>query len=232
MSTNFSDLKYKTEDGRVLPIILASPTTSTQTSVNVYMLRLTPMGAYNEADIKAFINPYPWICAKEQSKQDVEHYHVVVFCSESEDWFRDQVRAFLVKFFPQKAKCGDSNKRYNLQTAATIKKAIEYTIKDGELTYSDHINPEYIKAAYTRSFKKFDKKTFATELNKLKEDFKTKTMGLDQFMVKFIQLKAAYTQPINMTYAYQLAMSVYINKYPDNAEQEVSNYLDRLRRYS
>jgi len=195
----------------------------------LYMLRLTPLERYERTDIEMWLNTFTenWVCAKENSKKAKLHFHITIFDSFEEETLREKIRSFLLSKFPEPPKRGDANKQYNLTVAESVDKAINYTVKELDITYGTGMDPEYMKLRLKASFIKFDKHTFAKELEDLKQLYKTTDkMKIGEFMERFVLLKASYRQPINMNYIYQLAISCHVNKDNSQAEMYVRAFLE------
>lgn len=220
--------KKKTTEG-LLPIINPLNVECTQ----LYMLRLTPQGKYDRTELESWLGSITdnWVCAKENSKKLVEHFHCTIYDDLEEDQLREKIRIFLKKHFTDAPKRGDANKQYNLTVATSVEKALNYTVKELQITYGPGMDPLYMDKRIKASFLKFDKGEFSNKLEDLKKNFKESKMTLGDFMISFIQLKALYRQPINIGYAYQLALSCEVNRNPDVAEQYVSDYLNLKSRF-
>lgn len=213
------------ESGSLLPIIKTPEVEST-----FYVLRLTPMGKYSKGDVEKLMKLFgdTYICSKENSKKDVEHYHCVFSSSLYEHEVREQIRTFLGLFFTDKPKRGDANKQYNLQESLDYEQAIIYILKDsGEIIYGDNIESAAIDRYKKKSFAKYSKAEFAKELEEIKANFKVKRMSLGDMMVSVVRLKAKYRQPINLNYIYQLCLSCEIHNFPIRAEQYVDDFISK-----
>jgi len=195
----------------------------------LYMLRLTPLDKYERTHVEAWLSTFTnnWVCAREDSKKAKLHFHITIYDVFEEESLREKIRAFLVLYFTEPAKRGDANKQYNLTVAESVEKAINYTVKELDITFGSGMDKKYMEARIKASFLKFDRTTFAKELEELKQRYKTTdSMKLGDFMEQFVLLKASYRQPINMNYIYQLAISCHVNKDPSYAERYVRNFLE------
>lgn len=221
-------IKKIVEDGRrSLPIMNVEGVESTP-----YALRLTPFDKYGDDQLldflgfRSFFQGY--IMVKETSKKSKEHYHIVLWSHMNEDDVRQQVREFLEEFFPEPAKRGDANKRYNLSEVESIELSIAYLLKDStEFFTSPNIDRDYVESLRKKSYKKFSKEDFAKELELLKAAFKENDTILGDMMISIIQLKSLYRQPINLNYIHQMCLSYHIHNRPSRAGQIVLDFLSR-----
>lgn len=199
---------------------------------SLYMLRLTPFDKYTREDVKELMECHEaqWIMSNEYSKAGKNHFHVIFAVDIEYEDVRQHIRDFLSRYFPPElSKRGDANKQYNLKVVNDFDVAVSYIIKDGVYSYSSDIDPLYVKHRFEKSFKKYDKETFAKKLEELKAEFKDdKRITIIQFCTRFVQLKAEYRQPINMNYIYQMAVSCDVNRTPKKAEEYVNDYFIKL----
>jgi len=218
----------------LIPILKPLKVESTDKIYFMYMLRLTPLGKYSREDIIKWLASFTdnWVCGKEQSKKEVEHYHITIYDEFEEEELRVKIRAFLAIYFTEPAKRGDANKQYNLAVADSVDKAVSYSIKESTFDYGLGMNEEYMTLRAKAAYVKFDKRVFAEELETLKESFRVSLMSLEDFMITFTNLKAKYRQPINMNNIYSLALSCQCNRDPGYAEGLVSRFLDSKNRFS
>lgn len=224
----------KKDTGRLIPILVARDLESTD-KLHGMMLRLTPLGKYTIDIIHTWLNTITpnWICGKEHSKTNKEHYHITLYTVHDEVEIRSMVNKFLNIQFPEPAGRGDANKRYNLTTAQDTEKAIQYSVKDADVTYGTGINPAFVESVKKKAFSKFSKVEFATELEAVKALFKIDDqLSMGDFMVKVVQLKSKYRQPINLGYIHQLAIACECERNPSYCERIVNDYLIKLARFN
>lgn len=220
------DRFVKRNEGALLPIIKPQEVES-----SFFMLRLTPFGRYNIEDVEAFIKTLSgnYVISKEFSKKDKEHYHILVATDKCEEDIRELIRDFLKIHFTAPAKRGDANKQYNLQECIDVVHSLTYLLKDGgELLYGEGINKDSLEYYKKLSYKKFDKESFAKELQELKDKFKEYKYSLKAMMEAVALLKAKYRQPIDFNYIYRLCVSCEIHNNPRKVEEYVDKFLSRL----
>lgn len=211
---------------RQLPIIDAVNVESTW-----YALRMTPLGKYTSSDLEEFIksltNTYVFI--QEISKQAKEHYHCVINIEVIDEFeLRECIRKFLRKHFGI-PKRGDANKQYNLSECIDVETSIIYLLKDGGLLWSSNFYPDKLGGLRRKSYKKYDKEDFALELKEIKDKVKDMpSLRLDDIMNMLVKLKTVYRQPVNMSYIYQLSLTMYLHNHPDLIVDYVQKFLSRL----
>lgn len=193
----------------------------------LYMIRLTPANKYARGHVEAWLNSFTanWVCARENSKKAKEHFHITVFDVFDEEEIRERIRTFLALYFTEPAKRGDANKQYNLTVAESVDKAINYTVKELDITYGSGMDKKYMESRIKSSYLKFDKHSFAKAIDELKQQYKSTDMTLQEFMIHFVKLKATYRQPINLNYIYQTAIACQINREPKWATTYVEDFL-------
>jgi len=193
----------------------------------LYMLRLTPLNQYVRAQIEDWLASFTanWVVARENSKKAKEHFHITIYDVLDEEELRGRIRSFLALYFTEPAKRGDANKQYNLTVAESVDKAINYTVKELDITYGSGMDKKYMDSRIKSSYLKFDKHTFAKAIDELKNTYKTTDMTLQEFMIHFVKLKAQYRQPINLNYIYQTAIACQINREPKYAITYVEDFL-------
>lgn len=196
---------------------------------SVYALRLTPLGQYGLTELQNLCKTFDdYIFIREESKAKKEHYHAVIWATEYEDEVRNRIRDFLKLHFPEPAKRGDANRQYNLSTVQDLEITVTYLLKDGgEIYTSPNVNTESVEKLKKKSFRKYSKEEFMTQLEVLKTSFKDKNTELGDMMVAIIKLKAMYRQPINIALVYQQAVGFNIHANPDTAEDYVRGFFSR-----
>nr|QKN88906.1 MAG: replication-associated protein [Cressdnaviricota sp.] len=193
-----------------------------------YVIRLTPQGKYEVQDVERWLRSQTrfssWVLATETLPR--KHYHLVVSVSNfDEDAFdiKPLVREFLFTYWPIRER-GWGNAQYNCQLTQDLTQAITYAVKEKTFIYEGYA-PEFIEECSKNSFTKNSTKTFTIEFNELKTQFLTEDMEPKTFMVKFIQLKAKYSQMVNVSHAYQYMLSLQVQKDPQYALEIAENYL-------
>lgn len=207
----------------VIPILQRENVQST-----AFALRLTPHDKYGDAEIKAFLTPFEYIYVNEVSKKKKPHSHIVLFTELDEDALREKIREFLKLYFTEKPKQGDANKQYNLSEVDDIELAVTYILKDGGQYFQQGLKEDVIEDLKKKSFRKFSKAQFQTELERLKKAFKDNDTGLDIQMNQIVQLKSLYRQPVNLNQIYQMCLSFHIHNKPTRSDQFVSNFLSKV----
>lgn len=186
---------------------------------NWYMIRLTPFDAYTFEDMEEHLFKNwdgKWVCGQEISSKDKPHFHLIVNVDYGKEDMRCDIKNFLNIFFDTWEKA-DGNKRYNLQVAESIEKAIQYTIKDKNHRYGNKINTEFITACENKSYAKYDKCTFMSELQKIRESFKADEYNARQAKINFALLKGKYGQSVDVNMINKRVLSWEIEKDPSLA---------------
>jgi len=207
----------------LIPILKTGKVEST------YALRVTPLDKYDLPQLKMFLETFnDYIMCEETSKKNKKHYHAVIFTNLYEDDVRKKIREFLSIYFVDPPKRGDANKQYNLSETNDLEIAIIYILKDSGIVYtSDNINTKTLEELTKKSYKKYSKEDFASQLELLKASFKENDTRLDDMLIELVRLKALYRQPINMSYLYQLCLSYRIHNQPSRSEDYVREFLSR-----
>lgn len=199
----------------------------------IYVVRLTPLDRFTEEDVTLWLQQQTrisaWVLSIEEKPK--KHFHLVITISYLDDDCSDikpLIREFLFQYWPAADRTrGWGNKQYNCQLSTDIKKAVSYAIKEKVYTF-DGFDPDFIKDCEDSSFTKNSPKTFAVEFQELKQQFMTTDMEPRVFMIKFIQLKAKYSQMVNPHHAYQYMLSMQVQKDPSYAEEITENYLYKV----
>lgn len=219
MQTNVKDYV-----NAVLPIIQRE----TLESTTAFALRLTPMGRYSDREIQTFLAPFEYVYVNEVSKKKKDHSHIVLFTHHTEEDLRQLIRDFLKIYFPEASKRGDANKQYNLSEVEDLEMAVTYLLKDNDTYYfSEGINKDVVDSLKKKSYKKYSKIEFATELEKLKARYKEQDSTLEDMMVGVVQLKSLYRQPVNMSQIQQMCLSFHIHNDLNRARGRVQEFLSR-----
>lgn len=191
---------------------------------NVYVVRMTPMGAYTLDDLKKGLEEMgciSWILAVE-SKPKL-HYHLVVEHEDDLDDMKARLRSFLFMYFPVRPR-GWGNAQYNCQISNDKRRAISYALKDREEYFFEGYAQEYIDECLEESFPKNSPSTFKVEYQELCNSFHDSDMDIEDFMVKFITLKAKYNQQVQLNVARGFAYGALIRRDPSAALNLVRSF--------
>jgi len=184
-----------------------------------YALRLTPFDAYQTGDIKELLTDLSdnmWCYSKESSSKGVIHYHIIFLTYKDP---REDIKNWLIGFYPEKWKKEDGNKRYNLAVSEDVVQTFKYLLKDkGEILYGSDINPEFIEDCKAKSFAKYSKANFAKAFNDLKMEYHEDKITSKELRTKIIQLRGLYSQPIDLNKISQIVLSCQVRKDPTMAE--------------
>lgn len=194
--------------------------------VRTYMLRMTPFEMYSLEDLKQWLDltTTAWIVGSEQ-KAGKLHYHCCIFTRVELDQYRKIVLKYLHGYWPTRPR-GWGGAQYNLQSVDKQDKAISYSVKDGDYSFSVHIDEAALKQRVNASFAKYDKVEFQKEYTALLDKYKTDmSMKIKDFMVAFMQLKGKYRQPIKMSYIYEVALANEVHRNPQHAINVAASYL-------
>lgn len=196
-----------------------------------YALRLTPLSKYGVLEVENFlINSQEWIYSLETSKKGQEHFHIVLWSALDEESFRQTVRDFLLRYFPDKPKRGDANKQYNLSEVEDLVSSVTYLLKDQGITkFSSGVDSSVIEHLSKQSYKKFSKEEFSKQLEDLKIKFKDESPKLIDMMTDIVKLKAMYRQPVNMNQIHQMCVSFDCHNNPTLAYEYVGEFLSRYK---
>lgn len=165
---------------------------------NKYTVRLKNL---DESFTKEVI--FDWFCkhatkvivSQEYSKADKKHWHVYISDTDYEEL--EDLRPELKKYF----KITEGNKQYCLQKVVKDQEAKSYTVKDKDYLQQGFTEQE-MDIIIAKSYSKFDKQTFQTELVKLDDRFLA-THDDVAWIYDFLALKAKYKQVVNTTYIKQ-----------------------------
>lgn len=138
-----------------------------------YFLRLTPgEGTYlvtNIIELLKSLADGKYIVCTESSSKGKLHYHIV-FLSYKDP--REDVKLWLLEYYPDKWGKADGNKRYNLKVCDDLDKSISYTVKDGRYFIGDDINSECVAVLKKKSYSKFSRVAYQNELDDLYSKYK------------------------------------------------------------
>lgn len=213
-----------------LPILMVGSSGQVVDS-SCYMVRLTPMGRYTRKAVIEWLDSGidPYIISTESSSKGEEHYHLLIFSNLSEEAVREDVKEFVYFYWPKNERGrGFGNKQYNFQVVEDFMAYGKYLCKDGDIQYSLSINPKFITYCKQKSYKKFDKKTFQTEFESIRDEYKTGIHRVLWFMTEYAKLKAKYRQSINMQHIYQVALSNEFHVRPNKVEYIMREYLEKI----
>lgn len=197
-----------------------------------YVVRITSYGKFSYEELQKYIQDEfqitKYVIGRETVPQ--EHFHLVLTVDMSitlQD-IKDIVRAFIVPLWQENGKLpkGFGNKQYNAQLADDLDKSVSYAVKLADYCY-DGWSDDYIEARKKASFEKKKPSNFKAEYVSLCQEFQDTNMSIKEFMTHFITLKARYGQQVNMTHAYQYALSNLFLREPNQVSEYVDNFLDR-----
>lgn len=200
--------------------------------LNSYMIRFTPQDKYGPSEIKAFLESHfeKWIFAEEKSSN--VHFHCMGSTIDSIEEVRSYIKHDILDVYYPKSERqrGFGNAQYNLSITDDFEKSSVYSIKNGVYWHSDNLSADYVNSLFNRSYKKFEAKEFMRKLEAIKEEFKlNRGISMEDFMIKFVQLKGEYRQPVKMSYIHEVALSNQVHRDPDSAKDIVGNYLKKIR---
>lgn len=209
-----------------------------------YVLRMTPDNKFHDNVLIDHLSKHfdKFILAVEVAPK--EHFHAVIWTEMELQDVRDIItEQFLYHYWPVRGR-GFGNAQYNLQVAKTEEeveedsknkhkeyfkmydRAVSYCVKDHDIIASEGLSTEYIDKCIDESFAKKDIATFKIQLRKLEIEFKdTPEMGIDYYMIRYIQLKAKYEQAVRLLDAHGHALSALIRRDPKEASDLVEAYL-------
>lgn len=189
-----------------------------------YSIRLTPdmetdFGRGDIIELLDTINPGEWLICTELSPKKKVHYHVALRSIFDSDAVKNDFTDFLRNIYTAKWKKEDGNKRCNFKATDDIVQYIKYMCKDGDYKIGENINPEYVKWAVSKSFKKYSKEAFAVALQQIKNDYQDDKITLVQLRRSIIRLKGEYGQPINIQRINDMVLGLHIKKDPSYADE-------------
>lgn len=202
-------------------------------NINYYVARITSCEKFTFEQLKNQMSAEYQICRYVIGKETVpqEHYHLVLGVDDTmkEIDVRDIIKAFLIPLWQNEGKLpkGFGNKQYNLQVCEDLDKAVSYAVKCKDYVF-EGFDEEYIKARQSESFEKKKVSNFKTEYAELCKEFQETQMDLREFMIKYCLLKSKYGQQVRAQDAYGYAMSNWIQRDPEKAEDFVENFLYKL----
>lgn len=203
-----------------------------------FLLRITPPEDYPDSfgflqrTMAEYVGEAPFLIAEETSVKGVLHYHIVCKCIADtlegfKDWVRDSIMAVL---YPPPRLRGFGIKQWHCTAADNADRAIAYALKCAKVTkrfwYSGY-KDEYIEKMKSESFVKSDRPSFSIDFLALKKRFEESNMTIEEFMEHFIMLKAKHQQMVNLTHAYQYALSSLIARDPLQSKGLVRSYMNK-----
>lgn len=208
--------------------------------VPTFLLRITPPEDY--PDTFGFLqrtmleyvgdSTIPFLIAEEISVKGVLHYHIVCkpgadSLEDFKDWARESIMAVL---YPPPRARGFGIKQWHCTEADNVDRAIAYALKCAKVTkrfwYSGY-KDEYIEKMKSESFTKSDRPSFSIDFLALKKRFEESNMTIEEFMEHFIMLKAKHQQMVNLTHAYQYALSSLIARDPSQSQGLVRSFMNK-----
>lgn len=191
-----------------------------------FALRMTPYDKYTGIELEAFIKTFSdtYVFTQEVSSKQKEHYHCVVNTKLEEFDLREKIREYLrIKFGVPKR--GDANKQYNLSECIDVELSVVYILKDGGPLFYNNFQEDGLKKLSKKSYVKFDREDFGIKLKELKDSVKNDpSINIEGIMVKIVNLKTMFRQPINLNYIYQLSSSLYLHNHPTQISDYVKTY--------
>lgn len=194
------------------------------------LVRVTPYDAFTADELWSWLENdsglEKCLLATEHSSKNVLHYHIVASTHELNP--RAIFEQMVSSFWPPGTRSrGFGNKQWNFVVAESPDLGMSYAIKHGEYVFYGYTQ-EYIDRCKEDSFVKPERKGFNQDFDKLRKDFKESQMTLEEFMTQFVILKSGYGQMVNLTHAYQYALSAVIDRNPDEAADYVRSYVRKL----
>jgi len=155
-----------------------------------YSVRLTPdtetdFARGDVVELIESISVGDWFVCTELSPKKKVHYHLLVASIFDSDDVKKHFTEFLRNIYTDKWKKEDGNKRCNFKPTTDLVQYIKYICKERDYVYGSNINPDYIKWAASKAFKKYSKEAFAVALQDIKNSYQE-----DQISSK--QLKNCY----------------------------------------
>lgn len=154
-------------------------------------------------DIKSYKSIIKIIVAKELSKSDKLHYHVLIMTNDDNQKNAQQnIKNHIKKLYDINGNKDFANTEVNIKKG-TIKRLATYCVKDGEFL-QEGFKEEQIQLFRKLSYKKFNGKEIVEEFEKLKEEYLTKEFNHPHDDVKFLyqrlfEIKRSYNQQYTIT---------------------------------
>lgn len=222
-----------------------SDSVSTESSLNHYVIRITPCDKFLTENLHQFLAEEPQLTNYLLAVETVPHlhYHIVVSTdsSVSQQDVRDIIRAFITPFWinPNTGKCprGFGNKQFSILLPTNPPDcpddpipdhAVSYALKETKEFYYEGFTEEYIEQCKAKSFPKKKVANFKVEYQQLVTKFHLSTMDMREFMTCYISLKAKYGQSIRTLDAYGYALSNLFLREPNLIENHVEAFLYKV----
>lgn len=214
--TEVSDLQNTT-----IPLLLCDNVKSVS---KWYSVRLTPddeadFGRGDIIELLQTISMDEWMICSEYSAKKKLHFHLMVRSIFNTDDVKNDFTNYLRSIYPEKWKKEDGNKRYNFKVTNDIVQYIKYMCKDRDYVAGSNINPDYIKWASSKAFKKYSKEAFAVALQELKTSYQDDLITVKQLRTGIIRLKGEYGQPINIQRVNDMVLGLQVKKDPSYADE-------------
>lgn len=172
----------------------------------VIALRLTTMNLPQVLCMlfQKWFSNFKWIISIEKENTPDQHYHIIIdpeSSTSADVSFNKDIkfwRKLLVEeVFPElPIKIPSGNKGYSLTWNETDN-IFPYTLKDGQFWYNIYTK-EQIDQWTKASYRKYTKNDFTVDLEKIRVEFMTTDMCINDAIMKYIQLKLQYKQTINI----------------------------------
>lgn len=187
-----------------------------------YVVRLTPLEQYSADSIIEYLEQFDkWVYGHEFSKDNVEHFHLVVYTGLDIHKMRETVKEFIYPFFPNRTR-GFGNKQYNLQYAENPRKAISYALKDcGDFNFSG-FTEECIECLRDESF---SKTTFEEDVLQLNKDYQDQLLTDQEYLIGYYKIYAKFGRSLNVNTINGYLLSARVLRDPQYATILANNNL-------
>jgi len=200
-----------------------------------FILRITPP---EDNDYFSFIiekfkhyDGFDYLITEEISKEGVLHYHIVCKCSDPFETFQNWARKEIVYIlYPAPRPKGFGIKQWHCTVSDNPHNAVVYALKEVKITrrfYYSGYTEEYIEECMNDSFTKSNRSAFTNDFTELKKKFQESSMTIEEFMDQFIILKGKHDQMVNLSHAYQYALSALVKRDPSAATKLVRSFLNK-----
>lgn len=159
-----------------------------------------------------------------------EHFHLLILSTESNKKnIKQNLRNLLKQNYPEML----GNESYSISETktGTVNKMAAYTVKDDNFIYYGFAEAE-IEFFQKLSYKKFDKKEFAIEMDKLQQEYlKDPFKDVNWFIQEYIRLKVLYNQVPRKQLICDQALLMFCKKNPLNTTQYIESVQDSFRMF-